>query len=221
VARRKLDLCVEGAEHIPTDGPAIVAARHFHHLYDGCAILSAIQRPVHIIVALDWVESWAGRFIMDRACRFAAWPVIMRTGGPVEIDELQAARAFRSAARESVALLRSGHVLLIFPEGYPNIDPGFTPKRGDSDFLAFHPGVVRIASLAAAQGLFVPIVPAGLAYERGERWKVSLRFGEPATVEHRDQEPAVLQYLERSVRTLSTSGPGHAPIGSPLLDSTV
>jgi len=202
---RRLDLRVEGLEHVPFDGPALIAARHFHHLYDGCAILATVPRPVHILVALDWLQNRASRAAMEKACRAAGWPVVLRPHAPSgDVDELGAARAFRAAARDSLALLAAGKVLLIFPEGYPNIDPGYTPKQCDDEFLPFQPGIVRLASLAAARGLSVPIVPAGLSYRRANRWQVALRFGEPLILVDRTQEAAILRTLEARVHALTT-----------------
>ena len=200
---RKLDLRVEGLEHVPFDGPVLLAARHYHHLYDGCAILATVPRTVHILVALDWLQNRAGRMAMERACRAAGWPVVLRLDSPAGVDELAAARVFLATARDSLALLSAGKALLVFPEGYPNIDPGYTPKQGD-EFLSFQPGVVRLASLAAARGLRVPIVPAGFSYRRGKRWNVTLRFGEPLMLTDRAQESDVLWQLEACVRALST-----------------
>ena len=68
-----------------------------------------------------------------------------------------------AATRECVGLLRGGQVLLVFPEGYPNIDPSFTPKLDDGAFLPFEPGFLRFVALAEQDGITrVPIVPVGL-----------------------------------------------------------
>ena len=37
-----VDLRVEGLEHLPASGPAIIAARHYHHFYDGAALLTTM-----------------------------------------------------------------------------------------------------------------------------------------------------------------------------------
>ena len=42
LAARRIDLRVEGLEHLPATGPAIIAARHFHHFYDGCALVAVV-----------------------------------------------------------------------------------------------------------------------------------------------------------------------------------
>ncbi|MEX2314824.1 MAG: carotenoid biosynthesis protein, partial [Thermomicrobiales bacterium] len=83
---RGMDLRVEGAQSLPETGPVLIAARHFHHLNDGCAIIATAGRPVHILVALDWVKGGAGRTLMERACRMAGWPVVLRDDGLLRRD---------------------------------------------------------------------------------------------------------------------------------------
>ena len=204
--RRNLDLQIDGIEHLPEQGPVIIASRHFHHLYDGAAIVSAVPRPLHILVGLDWVRNPFVKVAMTRLCAAADWPVVLRRDGSTSVDEAQARQELRRALSESLDVLERGHVLLVFPEGYPNIDPGYTPKPNEDAYLPFQSGFVRLATLAAAKGMQVPIVPAGLAYTRGERWRVQLRFGEPVTVERRQDEPAVLAGVEAEVRRMSQEG---------------
>jgi putative membrane protein len=161
---------------------------------------------VHILVGLDWVSNPVGRRVMNAACAAARWPVVLRRqqpGASVSGDEL---RALRQSLRESLELLQEGRILLVFPEGYPTIDPGYTPKTGEDEFLPFQSGVVRLASLAGAQGIRVPIVPVGFAYTPGERWTVRMRLGAPLFVESRDGEDVALEELNRQVRELSGLG---------------
>ena len=47
-----------GLEHIPTDGPVLLIARHYHHLFDGVVLLLSVPRPIHILVTLDWVKTF-------------------------------------------------------------------------------------------------------------------------------------------------------------------
>ena len=203
VVRRNLDLDVEGLEHVPQQGPVILAARHAHHLYDGCALLATIPRPLHIMVALDWVTNRPGRAAMDRLCASARWPVVLRQDGPQSVSTGAAARAWRMAARDALELLGEGRVVVVFPEGYPNIDPGYTPKSDDDAFLPFQSGVVRLASMASTDRNPVPVMPVGFHYRRGPRWKVRMRFGAPLWIPDRASEGAVLQDLERQVGSLS------------------
>jgi putative membrane protein len=112
-----------------------------------------------------------------------------------------------------VGLLRAGLPLLVFPEGYPNIDPSYTPKTDDDAFLPFRPGFIRFVALAERDGLtHVSIVPVGLEYARGDRWRLTVRFGPPIAfasgVDHVEQVHAI----EEQVRRLS--GSPQAPRGS-------
>lgn len=200
---RRLDLTVDGLENLPPAGPVIIAARHFHHLYDGCALLATVPRPLSILVALDWVKRPAGKRAMTALCRAADWPIVQRR------DRVQAnaqgivARGLRAATEESLTLLGDGSVLVVFPEGYPNIDPGYTPKADRDAFLPFEPGFARLAAIAARRGMTVPVVPAGFAYLPGDRWRVHLAFGEPVTIHGRGAEAALVEATESAVRRLS------------------
>ena len=78
IARRKVNLEVEGLENVPSTGPVLIVARHFHHLYDGCVLMRAVPRRLHIFVALDWVRKRWLRSFMESACTLADWPVVLR-----------------------------------------------------------------------------------------------------------------------------------------------
>jgi putative membrane protein len=193
---RKVELTVEGAEHLPASGPVVIAARHYHHLYDGAAFLASIPRPVHIVVTVDWVKEGLGRRGLEAACRSARWPAVVRT------DEHRNRAILRKAAQDSVQLLREGRVLLVFPEGYPTIDPNPTPKQSDDEILPFRDGFVRFARMAERSGVpSVPIVPAGLRYERGSHWRLTIRYGPAIAVS--DDLQAVRGQVEAQVRLLS------------------
>ncbi len=200
--RRSLNLTVEGLEHVPARGPVLLASRHYHHLHDGAAIVATIPRPTRILVGLDWIEQAPVKWTMDRLCAAAGWPVVQRRRPGVE-SEPGDVRALLAALDQSVETLRKGEVLLVFPEGYPTIDPTWTPKTRDDEVLPFMPGVVRIASRAERIGLAVPIVPVGLEYRPGARWDLTVRFGEPYRAPVRGGEADLLVELEHDVRMLS------------------
>lgn len=218
--KQHLDATVEGLEHVPQTGPVLITARHFHHLYDGCLLLATVSRPAHLLVGLDWVPNRMIRTGMELACHMARWPIVLRRDGlsdsggnaptpskpgqkPVYRSE-ERSRYLRRAVQDAVSVLRDGHALVIFPEGYPNIDPVYTPKVNDEAFLPFQAGAITL--VAAAQRdkkTRVAIVPAGLAYQRGARWQAILRFGEPTYLEQPSQGHAVLHAVEAEVRHLS------------------
>jgi putative membrane protein len=196
---RRVRLSVEGLEHVPAEGPALIASRHYHHLLDAAVLLSAIPRPAHFLVALDWVDGPAGRRLMETACGAARWPVILRAaeldptlrgGRRLAYAPAEAQRYLRRGLRDALALLQQGRVLIVFPEGYPRIDPAAGGAGGAGALRPFGRGVARLAALASGGGVDVPVVPAGLAYRRlagppgpenatwlRGRWDVVLRFG--------------------------------------------
>jgi len=150
-----LRIHAEGAENIPSAGPVLIAARHYHHLYDG---LSAREPE----------------------------------------------RMFLRGVRGAVQLLLEGSALVIFPEGYPNIDPHFTPKRTTDEFLPFHDGFTRIASLASQRlQAPIPIVPAGLRSHREPAPQVTVRFGRPLYDEKPKNRGEFVRRVEEEVMRLS------------------
>jgi putative membrane protein len=215
---RRIDLRVEGLEHLPATGPAVLAARHFHHFYDGSALIAVVPRPLRVLVTLDWLENPVGLRLMRGACQMTRWPIVVRSkshvrrGGAAQAGVAAAARRqLLTATRECVGLLRGGQVLLAFPEGYPNIDPRFTPKADDGAFLPFESGFLRFVALAEQDGITrVPIVPVGLEYQRNDRWRVTVRFGHPVTRSPDVDPRAQVAAIEEQVRRLSglKSAPG-------------
>jgi putative membrane protein len=219
ISARNLSVSLEGLEHIPSSGPVAIVARHYHHLYDGVILLARLKRRVHILVGLDWIRGGLTRRAMETLCGMARWPVILREDAKWEGSAYaagEAPRFLRRAAKETVGLLRSGQVVVIFPEGYPNVDPSASHKSGDDAFLPFRPGFVKMVELAEKDGrTSVPIVPLGLRYARdGRRWRVTARFGEPVMVREVGDEALLVQMLERQVRALSA-----APVASVALRS--
>jgi 1-acyl-sn-glycerol-3-phosphate acyltransferase len=179
---------VEGLDRVPRAGPVILAARHYHHLLDGAVLVRHLARPVHIVVGLDWTANARQRRWMERACAWARYPVILRpatagTRGGYAASEVR--RYLRSGLQDATALLRDGRVVLVFPEGYPVVDPtasNATPRVRDAGgLLPFAAGFRSIAATARRAGARdVAVVPVGFRYEsRGARWRITARFGSP------------------------------------------
>jgi putative membrane protein len=172
---------VEGLDNIPARGPVMLVARHFHHLLDGAVLVRYVPRPVHIVVGLDWTADATQRTWMERACRTAQYPIVLR---PATLGERAgyARNEFvgytRSALRDVSALLSAGRVVLAFPEGYPNVDPVFARKANDDAFLPFALGYRRMIDRAQrTEGVRVAVVPVGFHYTRGPRWSIVARIG--------------------------------------------
>ena len=205
--RTKTDgVTVEGLDRVPRSGPVLLAVRHYHHLLDGAVLVRYLARPVHIVVGLDWIADAGRRRWMERACAWARYPVILRgatAGARGGYAASEVRRYLRSGLHDAVSLLRDGRVVLVFPEGYPVIDPDAseaTPRARDADgFLPFAAGFRTIAGAAERAGARgVAIVPVGLRYEaRGARWRIAARVGEPLAAD------ADVATVARAVRELS------------------
>jgi 1-acyl-sn-glycerol-3-phosphate acyltransferase len=218
LAARRLEIEVTGLKHIPAYGPVLLVARHYHHLFDGIVLLVSIPRPVHILVTLDWAENRYVRRLMTLATTMARWPVVLRSealrAGDND-DRVRHASAFtsadinryqRKAISDSVELLRQGHVLVVFPEGYPNIDPHSTRKADPGQSLPFKSGFAAIAAAAEKRlGAKVPLLPIGLAYTKSSRWTARLNIGERVYLEDFVSRGPLVDYMEQRVAELSRS----------------
>ena len=193
---------VTGVENVPERGPVLIVAHHYHHLLDGAVVTAAVRRPVHIVVGLDWAANAMQRRWMERACRWAQYPVLLRpatVGTSAAYSALELRRYLRAGMRDAAELLRDGRVVLVFPEGYPVVDPTAgpsTPRERDVDgFLPFAEGYRAFGRLA---GRDVVVVPLGFRYARsGARWRIAATFGEAMTLD------APAGVVERAVRALS------------------
>lgn len=217
LVRRNVACQVEGLEHLPERGPLLIVARHFHHLYDGCLLLSTVPRRLHILIGLDWIQQPRQRWLMEWACHLVDWPIVLRSerlssGGQSAYQAREVRRYLRRAVTQTVGLLRQGETLVIFPEAYPTIDPAPTPRGEHADFLPFRPGFAQLVRLAEKDGhTQVAIVPAGLDYvQQDGRWQVTLRFDQ--ALSHRDfsDKTHLIQTIEQRVHELSA--PALCPI---------
>ena len=193
---------VEGLAHVPANGPLIIVGRHYHHLLDGSLLVTRVKRPLHIVVGLDWAGS--SRPTVEWACRSAEYPIVLRTGNTDSGEQL---RYLRTAFRETTRLLIDGRALVVFPEGYPTIDPAFTPKQSDDEFLPFASGFLRMAQLAERAGAGpVALVPVGFTYERqGRKWSIVMRFGAALTRADLPAGDAGAAAVQQRVRELSVA----------------
>jgi len=215
VAFGRLETISSGVGNIPATGPAVIVVRHYHHLYDGLALFAALPRQFHIVVTLDWTPNAAIHRVMTQLTRLARWPVVLRADAlqhkndpgasprhafsPADVRRYQ-----RRAFQESVQLLVDRRLLVIFPEGYPNIDPSYTPKKDNHDFLPFKRGFFAIARAAERRlGASLPIIPTGLQYRSGKTWKVQVRFSEPLKRESFASASELIRCCEEKVRQLS------------------
>ncbi|MFA5892081.1 MAG: lysophospholipid acyltransferase family protein [Actinomycetota bacterium] len=125
---------ISGEEHIPTEGPAILATNHIGHLDFIFSGFAARGRG-------RLVRFLAKQEIFDKA--FVGW--LMRKMRHVPVDRFGAAKDSLDTAIDA---LRRGEIIGMFPEA--TISPSFVPRAGKT-------GTVRMAQITGA-----PLIPAAV-----------------------------------------------------------
>ena len=188
IARLLFRFRVQGIEHVPAAGPAVLASNHVSAL-DG-VVLGAVV--------------WAYR---RRVCRFLTaaeffnkpmFGTALRAFGMIPLR--RGVRDTR-ALDEAIGALRSGAVAGIFPEGLVNAEPDGPLQRGRS-------GVARIALAAEVDvvpvgisGTQVRWPRSGLRSSRPWRPVVAFAFGPPIRLEG---DPASLEEARAATELLMT-----------------
>jgi 1-acyl-sn-glycerol-3-phosphate acyltransferase len=124
---------VEGGEHVPAHGPAVLAANH-QSFCDSFFLPLVVRRRVTYLAKAEYFDTWRTRWFF----RAAGQIPIRRGGGP------ESARALVTA-REALA---AGHLLALYPEGTRTVD------------RFVHRGRTGVARLSRECG--VPVVPVGI-----------------------------------------------------------
>ena len=161
-----VDIQVAGEEHMPTEGPVVLASNHPNSIMDTVVLGAGIERSIHYLARSGLFSNPIVATLFEAA---GAIPVYRREDAGSETasnDEV-----FRAA----YAVLARHGVIGIFPEGKN------APERHIRDIKT---GAARIALGAEAQNNFllgVKVVPVGLNFENRSRFlsRVLVRFGEP------------------------------------------
>jgi 1-acyl-sn-glycerol-3-phosphate acyltransferase len=165
---------VEGAEHIPTDGPAILAANH-QSFCDSFFLPLVVPRRVTYVAKAEYFDSWRTAWFF----RAAGQIPLRRDGGD----------ASQRALDTATEVLDAGGLLGIYPEG---------TRAPDQRLHKGHTGVCRLATACR-----VPVVPVGLIGTRrvqppGSRvmrpfHTVTVRFGPALDLQADPGDPASLR----------------------------
>lgn len=152
---------VEGVEHVPTDGPAIISPNH-RSFFDSPLVMAMAPRPVIFLGKAEYMDRRTTRLL------FPAFGMV-----PIKRDVKKASMAALETAAE---LLGEGRLVGIYPEG---------TRSRDGLLHRGHTGVAHLAMMTGAPVVPVGIVgtervqPIGSNVPRPFRGPVRIRFGEP------------------------------------------
>jgi 1-acyl-sn-glycerol-3-phosphate acyltransferase len=160
---------VEGLEHVPRSGPAIIAPNHTS-VIDSFFLPCVLPRRITFVGKAEYMDSWKTKYI------FPAMGMIPIDRGGGSASE----RALNAAAR----VLDRGELFGIYPEG---------TRSRDGVLHKGHTGPARLALRTGA-----PLVPVGLRGTRDIQppdakfpklfMHAEVRFGKPITVDrYRDR----------------------------------
>lgn len=124
---------VRGLEHLPKDGPAIIAPNHISFL-DSVVLIGVLPRRITYVGKAEYMDSWKTRHLFPAVGMIP----IDRTGG----------KASMAALDTAASVLERGELFGIFPEG----------TRSRDGLL--HKGRTGIARLALRTG--APVIPVGI-----------------------------------------------------------
>jgi 1-acyl-sn-glycerol-3-phosphate acyltransferase len=156
------NVTVEGLDHVPRKGPAIIAPNHLS-VHDSTVLMGVLPRMVRFIGKSEYVDDWTTRFA------FLALGNI-----PVDRSSSDSGKAALDAA---AGVLEAGDLFGVFPEGTRSRDG------------RLHKGKTGAARLALRTG--APIIPVGLVGTADMqspddpitvirlRKDITVRFGEP------------------------------------------
>jgi 1-acyl-sn-glycerol-3-phosphate acyltransferase len=193
ITSRNLRVSLEGAEHLPKYGPALIVAHRGHPFYDSIALLDALPRLPRLIVGIGWLQNPTLRSIAIAACDALEWPAALH-GEHLYDHET-------GAMQQGAALLQRGDMLAAYTEGSAATNAEFVPQA-----------LLTMLDLAQADAQTrVPILPAGFAYVRdGDVWNVIIRFGAALSLYPGAERPALLEALVTRGRALSAGVAGVA-----------
>ncbi len=153
-------LRVEGDEHLPAAGAAIIAANHLS-FFDSIALALAVPRPLRFVGKAEYLDSWKTRRL---------FPAL----GMIPVDRASPRQAY-GALGVAAQVLKAHELFAVYPEGTRSQDG------------ALHEGHNGVGHLSITTG--AAIIPAGIVgtdriQPRGARMprpfrQAVVRFGSP------------------------------------------
>ena len=125
------DLKVYGAEHVPPRGGVLLLSNHQSYI-DPVCVAVRLRRPVSFLARSELFKPWGFRWLIRQ---LGAIPIRQGAGDV-------------GAMRETIAKLKEGHVLTVFPEG---------TRTPDGEIQGLQNGFALVVRRAG-----VPIVPVAI-----------------------------------------------------------
>ena len=179
----RFDVRIQGLEHLPETGPALLIPKH-QHWWDVPLLGHYVPRPLHFLAKEELFRSPPARWFISRL-------------GGIPVDR-QAPLKSLATFRSLVPLIREQSFLVLFPEGtyFPN---------------AMGPGKWRLVRmiLSFQQRQTLPtlsFLPVGIRYQSPSgrsRRKVEIRIGEPRQEKDPGRAQVFTEGLLDEVRRLS------------------
>jgi 1-acyl-sn-glycerol-3-phosphate acyltransferase len=148
-------LSATGRDNVPATGPVVIAPNH-KSFWDAFFLAAVSRRPLHFMGKAELFRGWRGRLFLA----LGGFPVLRGSSDAEAIET-------------SLAILRRGDVLALFPEGTRVSDPATLGRP--------HRGATRVAIETGAT-----IVPTAITGTERRRWplprRVRIAFGEPIPV---------------------------------------
>jgi 1-acyl-sn-glycerol-3-phosphate acyltransferase len=183
--RRGLRWRIDGLEHIPTSGPALLASNHI-----------SLTDPPAVGYLAD-LQGREARFLATSGLfRYPVLAGLLRRMGQIPVERATSRAA--SSLQPAAAALAAGELVVIFPEGRLSAD--LEPGRGRT-------GVARLARAAG-----MPVIPVGLwgthrlhAKGHAPRWRpglvVAAAVGRPVAVPAGDDDRTAADKVMAAIGT--------------------
>ena len=174
-----LDIKVHGIEHVPPAGGVLFLSNHQSYL-DPVLIGVQLRRPVSFLGKSELFKPWGFRWLIRQ---LNGYPVKQGAGDV-------------GAVKETIAKLRAGHLLTVFPEG---------SRTHDGELMPLQAGFALVVRRAE-----VPIIPVAIdgSYQSWPRVTtlprpspVRVKFGPPMDVAGL-KGPEIVSRVDRALHQL-------------------
>lgn len=176
---------VEGREHLPAEGPAIIVSNHLHH-FDTVMVGMIVTRPTWALAA-------------EKYEKHLLFGPILRTGGAIFI---QRGEVDRRALHTALEVLQDGHCLAVAVEGTRSRTGALSQGKTGAAYLATRANVPLVPVVVWGTEQVIP------AWFRLRRADVYVRIGPPFRLPDGRARTAELEaYTDEIMTTLAAMLP--------------